>query len=111
FQNVLTSFDTLSTSLKNYWQHNQKAIGQTTENVSAMAVQLRHTLTKIDSMLNVTQTLLADVESQRGTAGKVLRNDELYQKLNDTIEQAQTILDDVKKNPAKYLQISVIRLF
>ncbi|RMD94546.1 MAG: MCE family protein, partial [Calditrichaeota bacterium] len=48
FQNVLTSFDTLSTSLKNYWQNNQKAIGQTTENVSAMAVQLRHTLTKID---------------------------------------------------------------
>lgn len=110
-QTILTNIDTLSAGMKAYWQANGDAVGQTTSNIAAASENLGAITAKLDSVLTVTRTLLADVENQRGAVGKALRSDELYLKADSTLSQMQALLDDMKANPAKYLRISVIDLF
>jgi len=107
-KNMLASLDTLTSCMKRYWLTNNADISRATQNLANASGDIQQTVTKLDSVLSVTQLLLADIEQQRGSAGKLVRSDELYARLNDTIDQAQTLLDDVKKNPGKYLQVSVI---
>ena len=107
-KNMLASMDTLTTGMKRYWQANNADISRATQNLANASDGMQQTITKLDSVLAVTQVLLDDVMQQRGTAGKIVRSDELYARLNDTIDQAQSLLDDVKKNPGKYLQMSVV---
>ncbi|RMF67662.1 MAG: MCE family protein [Calditrichaeota bacterium] len=110
-QHTIRNFDAITSELHQYWQRNQKSIDSTTIRVADLTAQLQSTLTNMDSVLTVTRGLLADVENEKGAMGKAIKSEELYNRLNDTLQQAQSILDDVKKNPAKYLQLSVIRIF
>ena len=66
------------------------------------------TLAKLDSAVTSTRHLLHALETQQGVLGKVIYNEELYNKANKTVDEMQALLDDVKKNPSKYLQFSVI---
>lgn len=109
--NVIANLDTLTGALKSYWQRNEVALDSTTSNVAEMASQLRTTLTRLDSILVDTQAMLDEINTQNGAVGKAIYNDELYTRLNETLQQAQAILDEVKRNPGKYLQMSIIRLF
>lgn len=110
-QNALAHVDSLSSSLNAFWQRRHASVDSVTQNLAATTAQLPATVAKLDSALAETRKLLAAVEQQKGTAGKALYDDELYNKANQTVTQLQTLLDDVKKNPSKYLQISMIHLF
>jgi len=41
------------------------------------------------------------------TAGKLLQTDELYQEIRKTNEQIQTLVEDVKKNPGRYVTVRI----
>ncbi|MDQ7052849.1 MAG: MlaD family protein [candidate division KSB1 bacterium] len=110
-QSSIRNFDAITTELRGYWQRNRVAIDSTTIHVASLASQMRYTLSNLDSVLTVTRRLLAEVENENGTVGKAIKSQELYEKLNSTLNEAQTILNDIKKHPGKYLQLSIIRLF
>ncbi len=110
-KNTLAHVDSLSYSLNAFWQRRQASVDSVTQNLSTTTAQLPATLSKLDSALTETRKLLAAVEQQKGAVGKAIYDDELYNKANETVTQLQSILDDVKKNPSKYLQISMIHLF
>jgi len=110
-QSTLASLDTLSSGLKSFWLAHDTSIDSTSRNVAKTAEQLPRVVAQIDSTLTVTRQLLAQVENRQGTVGKVLHDDELYRKANRIVDELQTLLNDVKTNPGKYLQVSVIRLF
>ncbi len=110
-KNTMAYMDSLSSGLNTFWQQRQSSIDSVSQNLATTTAQLPTTLAKLDSALTETRKLLAAVEQQKGAVGKALYDDELYTKANQTVTQLQTILDDVKKNPSKYLQISMIHLF
>ena len=109
--NTLASFDTISLGLKNYWQKHHTTMDSISYNLARSSSQLPGLMAQLDSTITTTQKLLAVVENQQGTVGKAFYDDELYHRANQTIHEAQSLLEDVKKNPGKYLQISVIDLF
>jgi len=108
---VLAHLDTLSGGLKSYWQQNSVALDSAARNLSATTERLPVIVTKLDSTLTLTQHLLRVVENREGAVGKALYEDSLYVKANKSVDELNSILQDIKKNPAKYLQISVIDLF
>ena len=109
--NTLANLDTLSTSMGSFWRRHETIIDTSAQNFSASAARLPKVMNQLDSVLTVTRKLLAEVENQQGTVGKVLRDDEMYRKANQTVDDLQALLNDMKKNPGKYLQFSVFRLF
>lgn len=62
---------------------------------------------RIQMLTNRGEELLAKVERGEGTAGKLITKDELYQRADKLLTEVETLVADVKKNPAKYFKFSV----
>lgn len=43
----------------------------------------------------------------RGTTGRLIEDAELYEEMTGTLTELRTLLEDMKKNPRKYLKVSV----
>jgi phospholipid/cholesterol/gamma-HCH transport system substrate-binding protein len=110
-ENTLASLDTLSSGWKTFWLRHRASIDSTSQHITRSAAQLPRVVAQIDSALMVTRKLLAQIDNQQGTVGKALHDDEAYNKANRIVDELQALVTDMKKNPGKYLQVSVIRLF
>jgi phospholipid/cholesterol/gamma-HCH transport system substrate-binding protein len=72
----------------------------TSANLNALTADLSTTVRRADS-------LLIGLESGRGTAGKLLSDDSLYTDLRAVVHRADSLMADFKKNPRKYINLSI----
>ena len=61
----------------------------------------------LDASLNNSQQITAALNEGNGTVGMLLNDTALYSKLNETCEAANALLEDLKKNPKRYVHFSV----
>lgn len=66
-------------------------------------IQIVNSLDKCVSEIN---TLIESINNGEGSAGLLVKNDSLYNNINNTIVTLQSILEEIKENPKK-LKISV----
>jgi phospholipid/cholesterol/gamma-HCH transport system substrate-binding protein len=52
-------------------------------------------------------SLLARVESGEGTAGRLLQDEALYEELKAVSESTRELVEDIKRNPARYINIRI----
>jgi len=86
--NILANASNLTDSLQ---KANLKA---TVENLNATVIQLKMLLTQINE--------------GKGTLGKVVKDDELYTKVDSAIGNLNILLKDVKARPYRYIDINVL---
>ncbi len=110
---TLVNFDSISSSVNKFWAHERQNAELVMNNVAASTQNLPVVVARLDSALVATQTLLAKIDQQENTVGKLLADDELYVKANETIGQMQVLLTDIKEHPGRYFQMepSLINLF
>jgi phospholipid/cholesterol/gamma-HCH transport system substrate-binding protein len=82
-----SNFNKISDSL------NKADLGKTVRN-------LNQTLAKVDG-------LMSNLNSGKGTAGKLLNDDALYNNLAKTSKELELLLQDVRLNPTRYVNVSV----
>lgn len=87
FKKVATDFAKISDSL------NRADLGKTVKN-------LNKTLAKVDG-------LMLDLQSGKGTAGKLLKDEALYNNLKATTKEMELLLQDVRLYPTRYINVSV----
>jgi phospholipid/cholesterol/gamma-HCH transport system substrate-binding protein len=87
FNKVSDNFVKISDSL------NKADLGQTVRNLNA-------TLSKVDG-------LMKGLESGKGTMGKLLKDEALYANLEKTSRELELLLEDVRLNPTRYVNVSV----
>ena len=87
FNKVSKDFSQISDSL------NKADLGKTAKN-------LQKTLNSVDAIVN-------DVQSGKGTMGKLLKDEALYKNLTQTSKELELLLQDVRLNPTRYVNISV----
>ena len=61
----------------------------------------------LDASLNNIQQITAALNQGNGTVGMLLNDTTLYNKLNETCEAANALLEDLKENPKRYVHFSV----
>ena len=71
------------------------------------AVDVESRLERIDSVLYSTQSFLARLNSDDGTLGKLLTNDSLYNILNRTMADLDSLMIDLRYNPKRYMHFSI----
>ncbi|MBC7607366.1 MAG: MCE family protein [Burkholderiales bacterium] len=87
FSKVSSDFSKISDSL-------QKAdLGKTAKN-------LQLTLNKVDK-------IMSDLDAGKGTMGKLLKDDALYANLAKTSKELELLLQDVRLNPTRYVNVSL----
>jgi phospholipid/cholesterol/gamma-HCH transport system substrate-binding protein len=87
FKKVSADFAKMSDSL------NKANLGKTVEN-------LNKTLSKVDG-------IMTDLQSGKGTAGKLLKDESLYNNLKATTKEMELLMQDVRLFPTRYINISV----
>lgn len=87
FNKVSNDFSKISDSL------NKADLGKTVRNLNIV-------LSKVDG-------LMKGLESGKGTMGKLLKDESLYKNLDKTSKELELLLQDVRLNPTRYVNISV----
>ena len=91
---VVTNFNKMSSNFNKISDSLNKAdLGKTVRN-------LNQTLAKVDG-------LMSNLNSGKGTAGKLLNDDALYNNLAKTSRELELLLQDVRLNPTRYVNVSV----
>ena len=87
-------------------------IENTSKNLSVMTdslaeVDVKQIIKEYEAIASNINTLLMALERGEGTAGKLLKNDTLYQNLNYTVEELGQLINDLKENPKRYVHFSL----
>lgn len=105
---ILHNINTLTASLNAGMPH----LEGTLANVEAMTDTLRQadlgqTLATLRSSLQELNTTIASLNEGRGTAGKLLTDEDLYDSLAEASRNLSALLEDLKANPKRYVRFSV----
>lgn len=92
--NMMTNFDKMSADFSSISDSLTKAdLGKT-------AKELSSTLASVNKMM-------ADMESGKGTMGKLLKDKALYDNLTQTSKELELLLQDVRLYPTRYVNVSL----
>jgi phospholipid/cholesterol/gamma-HCH transport system substrate-binding protein len=64
-------------------------------------------VSSLETSLNNIQEITTALNNGEGTAGKMLKDEALYNRLNNTCEAATLLLEDLKEHPKRYVHFSV----
>jgi phospholipid/cholesterol/gamma-HCH transport system substrate-binding protein len=91
---IVTNFNKVSSDFSKISDTLSKAnIGKTIKN-------LENTLSKVNS-------IMADVQSGKGTFGKLVKDDALYTNFSKTSKELELLLQDLRLNPTRYVNVSL----
>ncbi|NIP43078.1 MAG: MCE family protein [candidate division Zixibacteria bacterium] len=130
--NLASSLNDLSIKLNDFFLDNKGSIKKTFTNIEDATEKLSTiidtTSIKFDSTLNnfasasmalnrlvdsigiITSSIsqfLQDIEEGKGTLGLLSSDETMYQDLKKTIRSVEAIIDDIRRNPKKYLNVEV----
>ena len=61
----------------------------------------------MEQTLSKVNGILVDVQSGKGSFGKLMNDDALYTNLNKTSKEIELLLQDVRLNPTRYVNVSL----
>ena len=73
---------------------------------SLKAIDYNSLVISLENCVNEFNTLLSGINNGEGSAGLLVKNDSLYNNVNETVATLQYILEEIKKNPKK-IKLSV----
>lgn len=118
-QETMTQFNQASHSLNGILATNKSKIDGTLTNMEAASenfaqitdslnkVNLAQTVRKLENSLASVDQILGDVQSGKGTLGKLMKDEAMYNNLNDASKELKELLADFKNNPKRYVHFSV----
>ncbi len=91
---------------------NESKINNTLSNIENVSNNLsqsdfNQTVQKLDQSIENLNHILQSIDSSEGTLGLLLNDKGLYYRLSSTTESLNTLLDDIKANPKRYINVSV----
>lgn len=101
----------LATTNKNMPQLMQKAQGVMTnaEQVSQQLSQLdlNATMKELDQAIADIHAITQKLNQKEGSMGQLINDPALYNKLNETLQSANALLEDIRQHPKRYVSVSV----
>ena len=106
--NTMENFNKFSRMLA----ENSDKLGATFSNFAEItdtlvAADIYGTLTYLKASLENASTTLDNLNSGKGSAGKLMTDDLLYINLSNSLESLNALLEDMKANPKKYVHFSI----
>ena len=105
---LVANLESLSATLKGQDEH----IAGILENVDSLSEELagvawQETLQQVNSAVASLQTAVDQLNSKEGTVGKLLNSDELHRSLQNSVDDLDALIKDIKEHPRDYVQFSV----
>lgn len=105
---ILENVESVSNNLKN----NNKSLTNTLVNIEKVSDTIaKSDIGRLIRNLNQTAATLNEITGKintgKGTAGQMVNNDSLYFRMEATLTSLDLLLNDLRKNPKKYINVSV----
>ena len=97
---TLDNLRSMSYRLDGMIARNEGNFDVTMDNLSMMSGDLRYTATSLRGIAD-------GLERGEGSAGKLLKDDQLYDDLVDTTAEAKSLIRDVRERPGRYIHLSI----
>ncbi|PKV66538.1 MlaD family protein [Pontibacter ramchanderi] len=133
-QSILANSNRTTEMVNAILRENQRNINQITGNLSQLTAALRQTQRNIDrltlnmaeitdtlkqveinklvrdanSAVNELETTISKLNSNQGSLGKLMNDEELYRNMNRSTEALNLLLRDIQAYPKRYVQFSLI---
>jgi phospholipid/cholesterol/gamma-HCH transport system substrate-binding protein len=105
----LLNDEAMSASLSATTSHMEQVTGRLDrgEGTAGKLLTDREMYDHLNSLTNRVDDLIAGLNEGRGTAGQLLHDQRLYDNMNRAATELRDLLADVRKDPKKYLRVSV----
>src|SRR5699024_10789140 len=85
-------------------------LDKTTYNFSKVSdslaqIEVQSLTAKLDKVLDDFENISTKLNDGEGTAGKLLNDDEVYNNLDRSSQQLEELLEDIKLNPRRYVNL------
>lgn len=105
---ILTNLNSLSATLEKNTSKIDNIIGNFSNLSDSLAKsQLKSAIAEAEQTLVQFNKLASDINAGKGTVGKLMKNDSLYNHLNQASDDLDKLLKDLRINPSRYVHISV----
>lgn len=116
---TMAEFKSASHSVNEMLADNKTKIGSTMTNVdkasanfakisdSLAKADIGRTVKKLESTLASVDKIMAEVQSGKGTMGKLLKDETLYNNFAKTSKELELLLQDLRLNPTRYVNVSL----
>ena len=116
---TITSFETTSNALNGLLEDNKSSITSTLNNFSGISedlsevsssladANLKETINGLQSTITNFDALLSDIEQGKGSVGKLMKDEGVYNNLEGALGQLEALLEDMKLNPKRYVHFSL----
>ena len=118
-EQTISSFEKTSNSLQNLLETNKNAINNSIGNISDISDDLsivtdklsksdfEQTINELKFSLNNFNSLLSGLDIGKGSLGKLFNDEGLYNNLEASLGQLESLLEDMKLNPKRYVHFSL----
>jgi len=80
------------------------------KNVKNLSSILQQPGDKLSALIQRLDSISVMLQGE-GTMGKLLKSDELYQEIRETNQSVKELVDDIKTNPKRYINLKDIKIF
>ena len=106
-EKTLEHISTTAQELAALVKENRPGIKRTVRKAEKDLDKLVAVADKLDKNLDMLSGVLKDIKEGKGTVGKLMQDEELYNELESTLKETKALLKDIKENPKKYINIRV----
>ena len=104
---ALDDLSVSSATLRKFADSNEQKMQGMVDNMSEASDDFKVIAGRLDTLSGSINRLVADLEQGKGTLGKTLQDEELYEKLIKSVSVLDTLVTDIKENPKKYFHFSI----
>lgn len=109
---AMTSINKMLNSNQNNIDGIMTNLNHTSANFSKISdslaqVNIGQTVKDLENTLANINSLISDIESGKGTLGKLMKDDGMYNNLTNASKELELLLQDIRLNPTRYINISV----
>lgn len=108
FDRIVTTNESKINNIVNDFNTTSKNLSTFSNDLDKIQLEkLQEILNKFDSAASNLDQMMKDVNDGKGNIGKLLKEEQLYQNIEDATKELNQLLEDVKLNPSRYINISV----
>jgi len=104
---TIAKVDQLTASINSVVQENRTPLQETIAQSPAMISRINITLDSLQVLTAKLSNTAGALNTEEGTAGKLINDKELFDKLSSSVDNLDALLKDIKANPKKYVKFSI----
>jgi len=118
-EQTISSFEKTSNSLQNLIESNKNSINNSLQNFSNISdnlsdisetfseAEFKQTVNGLKSSIESFNNLITSLNRGEGSMGKLFKDEKLYNNLESSLGQLESLLEDLKLNPKRYVHFSL----